>query len=382
MIKRTIISILLLSGLSLAHAQIELIVTGLPKNTPKNASIYVSGDFNSWNPTDTKYCFKKKEDGTYTLSLKRTKDLMNFKFTRGSWETVECDQNGIDIKNRILQGNNNTTIMLKIAGWKDLFSPQTAHNTQAENVYILSDSFYMPQLKRYRTIRIMLPKSYAKNPNKAYPVLYMHDGQNLFDNATAFAGEWGIDEILNRLEDQGHPPIIVVAIDNGGNERANEYIPYYNAKRKYGGQADAYCRFMVETLKPHIDSVYRTLPNATNTAIAGSSFGGIVSFYAMLKYPDVFGKAAVFSPSFWVNKNELLKFVAETKLPANNRIYMVTGQLEGRTMVRTMEKETEQLLKFGFPKANLKTKIVPQGRHNEALWNSQFEEVYKWLFEL
>ena len=154
-----------------------------------------------------------------------------------------------------------------------------------------------PQLNSERKIWVYLPIEYKTNSSKKYPVIYMHDGQNLFDQKTSYAGEWNIDETLDSIRGQ----VIIVGIENGGEKRIDELTPFKNEKYG-GGKAEAYLDFIVSTLKPKIDATYRTKTNAHNTCIMGSSLGGLVSFYAALKYPAIFGKVACFSPSFWFTR--------------------------------------------------------------------------------
>src|SRR5688572_7394439 len=167
--------------------------------------------------------------------------------------------------------------------------------TLAENAYILDEAFYMPQLQRSRRIWLYLPPEYSAS-GKSYPVIYMHDGQNLFDATTAFGGaEWGIDETLNTVKNK----CIIVGIDNGGAKRINEYN-FYDNEQHGAGEGRAYVSFIVDTLKPYIDKTYRTLADRDHTFTAGSSLGGLISFYAAMWYPQVFGGGGIFSPAFWI----------------------------------------------------------------------------------
>ncbi len=159
------------------------------------------------------------------------------------------------------------------------------------------ESFIIPQLNRERRIWMYLPPDYEVS-NEAYPVVYMHDAQNLFDETTSYSGEWSVDETLDRLFKDKNLKLIVVGIDNGGEKRLDEYSPWKNEKYG-GGEGDAYLDFVVNTLKPYIDNNFNTLKDKTNTAIIGSSMGGLISHYAALKYPEVFGKIGVYSPAFW-----------------------------------------------------------------------------------
>src|SRR5215813_14816840 len=169
----------------------------------------------------------------------------------------------------------------------------------------LHKAFHSRILNNDRDIVVYLPPSYESNKHQRYSVLYMNDGQNLFDGATSFipGQEWRIDETAQSLIGEGKiEPLIIVGIDNAGKDRVNEYTPAADAKYKAGGQADQYGRMLVEELKPFIDSNYRTLKDAAHTGIGGSSLGGLVSMYLGLKYKDVFSRVAVISPSvFWAD---------------------------------------------------------------------------------
>lgn len=232
-----------------------------------------------------------------------------------------------------------------------------------------------PQLQTKKKIWVYLPLNYEKS-NQKYPVIYMHDAQNLFDAAASFGGEWNIDETLDSLKAK----VIVIGIEHGNEKRFEELTPYKNEIRG-GGNADAYLEFIVKTLKPQIDSTYRTKTNAKNTAIWGSSLGGLVSFYAALQYPDVFGKVGCFSPAFWINKEEIFQKMENTP-NFNTKIYLLCGDSENKeNMVSNME-EMETLInskRCECKKLN-KSIIVKGGEHNEKLWRNAFAKAYLWLF--
>lgn len=231
-----------------------------------------------------------------------------------------------------------------------------------------------PQLQTTKKIWLYLPKGYAASTKK-YPVIYMHDAQNLFDAKTSYVGEWNVDEKLDSLNAQ----VIVVGIEHGGDKRIDELTPYKNAKYG-GGKADAYLDFIVKTLKPEIDRRYRTKSNAKNTTIWGSSLGGLVSFYALLKYPETFGKAGVFSPAFWFNRQEIFE-LTENQKKLKSKIYFLCGDSEGDAdMVADLNK-MEQLIdskRCACKMLNKKT-IVKGAKHNEKTWRDGFVKAYLWL---
>ena len=181
--------------------------------------------------------------------------------------------------------------------------------------------------------------------------------------------------------------MIVVGIDNGGEKRLNEYSPYDHPK--YGiGEGDAYLEFIVETLKPYIDSKFRTLKDVDNTGIMGSSMGGLISQYAGLKYPNVFGKVGVFSPAFWYAP-KINDFAKNSEVNKDQRIFFLAGGKEGENTqfeqinqtVKDMNTMVEIMKDKGFPSGNMVSKVVPEGKHNEAFWRSEFEEALLFLFK-
>jgi predicted alpha/beta superfamily hydrolase len=266
-----------------------------------------------------------------------------------------------------------TIQQVEIEQWADHFPKHEKQSTANKNVHVLDTAFYIPQLNRYRRIWIYLPPSYSTS-RKRYPVLYMQDGQNVFDEATSFSGEWGVDETLDTLGPK-HGEMIVVAIDNGGDKRLNEYAPY--DMEKYGkGKGDAYVDFLVNTLQPFINKHYRTQKRARYNFIAGSSMGGLISFYAILKYPNKFGAAGVFSPAFWINP-QIKNIDPKKAKKVKGKIYFFAGQQEGETMVPDMLNIFEQMREHS--KAEMQTVIRAEGKHSEATWRAEFPLFYEWL---
>ena len=231
-----------------------------------------------------------------------------------------------------------------------------------------------PQLDTIKRIWVYLPLDYNQSEKK-YPVLYMHDAQNLFDAKTSYAGEWKIDETLDSLKAE----VIIVGIEHGNEKRLEELTPYPN-KEYGGGNANAYLDFIVTKLKPHIDSIYRTKSKAKNTIVFGSSLGGLVSFYAVLKYPEVFVKAVIFSPSFWFS-NEIYDYAKKAK-KSKAKIYFLCGDSESEDMVSDMERMTKIMAENRCECLHLtKQVVVKDGRHNEKMWSEQFGKAVLWLLK-
>lgn len=229
-----------------------------------------------------------------------------------------------------------------------------------------------PQLETSKKIWVYLPKGYSSF-NKKYSVIYMHDAQNLFDAKTSYVGEWNVDEKLDSINAQ----VIVIGIEHGNEKRMDELTPYKNEKYG-GGNADAYLDFIVKTLKPEIDRTYRTKTKSRNTIIMGSSLGGLVSFYAVIKYPKVFGKAGVFSPSFWFS-DKIYDLANENK-KMKAKIYFMCGDKESDDMVSDLNKMETIVNQKRCSCLHLTKKvIVKNGEHNEKLWRDGFSGAVKWL---
>ncbi|MGI4875024.1 MAG: alpha/beta hydrolase [Janthinobacterium lividum] len=369
-------------------AQTTLRLTALPAATPAGQPIYVAGSFNDWQPAALGYALQRQPDGTYQLALPATvRGPQEFKFTRGSWATGEAGVGFQALANRHATfGPGPATLSLQVATWQDqspTVTPATKAHTLAANVRILTDSFRLPQLRgRARRVWLYLPPGYSGLSQHRYPVLYLQDGQNVFDEATAYSGEWGVDETLNQLGADGQDATgcIVVAVDHGGDRRLDEYSPWRNAELKKGGEGDQYTDFLALTLKPYIDQHYQTLPDAAHTAIAGSSMGALISLYAGLKYPMVFGRVGVFSPAIWFAKDSLLAYERRHRpAPLASRFYFVAGPAESETMLPLMAETRNILLSRGLPASHLALKTPADGKHSEWFWRREFGPAYQWL---
>ena len=181
-----------------AQHNLHLSIHSLPASTSKTDIIYIAGTFNNWNPKDENYKFTRDSYGNYSVDLPVKQKTGEYKLTRGGWDKVETDKDCNAIGNRQYNVDANDLLGIIVSGWADHFAPKQRISTASKNVNVIDTPFYIPQLKRRRTVRIYLPGDYTIS-KKRYPVLYMHDGQNLFDELTGFAGEWGVDETLDSL---------------------------------------------------------------------------------------------------------------------------------------------------------------------------------------
>ncbi len=368
--------IIIFSAVTL-HSQVTFIINSLPAYTPTEDALYIAGNLNSWDPGNPDFALSKNDNNNWFIVLPQEPDgtLIEFKFTRGDWGTVEKGATGEEIENRQFIYGNGDTIFVEILNWAD--NGGGGGSTAAGNVSIMDDAFYMPQLDRTRRIWLYLPPDYDDS-NESYPVLYMQDGQNLFDTYTSYSGEWEVDETLNNLFDDGYQVPIVIGIDNGGVERINEYTPWVN-QQYGGGQGEEYIEFIVNTLKPYVDENYRTITHRESTGIMGSSLGGLISHYGALSHQDVFSKAGIFSPSYWFS-DTVWMFTEDAGKQFDMKLYQLIGGLEGNEAVADMWAMQEMLSDLGFDEDELFSLEVNNGEHNEAFWSNQFAAAYLWMF--
>jgi predicted alpha/beta superfamily hydrolase len=251
---------------------------------------------------------------------------------------------------------------------------------------ILHENFGSANLDAPRNVLVYLPPGYGANPEQRYPVMYMHDGQNLMNPEDAFGGvAWEVDETAQALILSGQiEPLIIVGIHNAGEKRIDEYTPVKSTggrMKNRGGQADKYGRMIIEELKPFIDKEYLTKPEREYTGIGGSSLGGLVSFHLGLKRPDVFSRLAVISPAVWWANNQIIREAAliGERLPL--RIWLDIGKKEGSRIKHQVRALKEILLANGWKNnEDLAYFEIPEARHDESAWAARFGEVLKFLY--
>jgi predicted alpha/beta superfamily hydrolase len=245
-------------------------------------------------------------------------------------------------------------------------------------IEIIDENFMIPQLNRTRRISALLPHDYY-NSDKKYSIVYLHDGQNLFDDFAPF-GNWGVDKALTRMAAQGIKDTIVIAIDHGGEQRIKELIPFKTHKFKEV-EGEQYIDFMMHTLMPMVNNRYRIHHERACTGIGGSSLGGLISLYAGFKYPHIFGKMMIFSPSLWITNDIYLQALNFPKDVATD-IYLYAGGLESESHLDNVNKLADLLRskEHEGQKLNLRYVTNPHGKHQEVYWGEQFPLALEYLF--
>ena len=232
-----------------------------------------------------------------------------------------------------------------------------------------------------RDLLVYLPAGYDASEAR-YPVLYLQDGQNLFDSATAFAGnEWRADLIADEEIGRGCvEPLIIVGINNTGVRRVSEYTPTRDRRTRKGGKAERYALMLAREIKPFIDQTYRTRKSVKDTGVGGSSLGALVSLVAGLCYPRVFGKLALMSPSVWWDEHSILSLINAWTPPRPQRVWLDTGTAEGSNPTKVVA--DARLMRDALEAKGLELHYEEaQGQqHNEAAWSARFPAVLEYLF--
>jgi predicted alpha/beta superfamily hydrolase len=370
---------------------LEFVVT-VPGDTPRDATLHLSGDhvtLGTWSGQGLE--LQRTPDGTYAASaaFKRGESML-YKVTRGSWATVEKGASGGEVDNRRVTADADKRVEVEVASWSG--GETKIKPTLTGNIHT-HERFHSEILGNERTLIVYLPPGYDEEADRQYPVLYMHDGQNIFDAATSFGGvEWQVDEAAERLIEAGEiEPIIVVGMYNNA-DRMPEYSPGLGGEPGTdGNRGTAYARFVVEEVKPFIEKTYHADPAREKTGIAGSSLGGLISLFMARDHADVFDRCAVVSPALgWQDRgllNELER--RDTGWMHGTRFWLDMGTEEGLAVPdrpTTLAVEHARSLAALFEQAELKRGVayeyleVQGGLHNEAAWADRIEQILLFLY--
>jgi predicted alpha/beta superfamily hydrolase len=342
-----------------------------------NRPVYISGNFNKWSTQDANFEMEKIGNGLYHYTFSHDfvypKELL-YKFTKGDWSEVEIDKYGNRTENRVCKQNKGS-VKEHVDKWRRNWLPFKPNFIP--KVELISEEFEMPQLNKKRKIWALLPHDYLTSTEK-YPVLYLQDAQNLFNEQAKF-GNWEIDKKLAVMSEYNIGKIIIIAIEHAEQDRIKEYNV---GKTVLGvGQGKKYIRFITDTLKPFVDKKYRTKSEREFTGIGGSSMGGLVSIFSGLMYPEVYGKLMIFSPSLWVVPKMDFSTIDFSE-PGDTKIYLYAGGDESATMINHVKKFKANMIKNEFveDKMKIKLSINMQGKHNEIYWSDEFPKAIEWLF--
>lgn len=250
---------------------------------------------------------------------------------------------------------------------------------------------HVPYYNHKRRVRVLLPKDYHKDEWERYPVLYMHDGQNVFYSKESYSGySWKIIPTIKRHKE--FPKIIIVGIDNAGVDRLDEYSPWKTDTGSTpetinaGGMGVEYGKWVVETVKPYIDRHYRTKTDREHTLLAGSSMGGIITAYMGSAYPEVFGHLGVFSLASWFSESDFLAFTHSHPLNRHSKVFIQVGTKEGddadahfisnmnQAYIDSTLHYYQALLRTGLPLDNIRLRLMANEIHHEKHWADHFVE--------
>lgn len=365
-------------------------VVAAPEGTPVDQTLYLSGsaiELGNWDAAGVP--LQRREDGKYHATVDLLSGIEHaFKVTRGTWSTVEKDPEGNELPNRTLAvGDADQVIQVPVARWVDEGKSIPGRVTVAGDLR-LHRKFVSEILKNERTLAVWVPAGYDADEQRRYPVLYMQDGQNLFDESTSFAGvEWGVDEAAARLIAEGRiEPVIVVGVYNT-ETRSAEFTPSSLGGGSSGLSAEQYARFVVEEVKPFIDRTYRTQSGPDRTGIAGASRGAMATLAILRQFPETFGRVALLTPHLRVEDGKtLLDALGAPQFLAGKRLWIDMGSAGGHNYPSPDPIADARAFRAALESAGLS--VGPafiyaeyEGQeHIEAAWATRVEQVLQFLY--
>ncbi len=381
-------------GSAVGHAQDNALPAGdgvtivfkvdVPADTPEADTVYLCGDhelFGNWDGRGLE--LQRQYDGSYvgSVTLARGADVQ-FKATRGSWETVEKSLAGGEMTNREVVADQDREVELVVEAWAsgEAKRPEPTLTGDIRR----HDGFRSDILDNERTLIVYIPPGYDEKPDARYPVLYMHDGQNIFDASTSFAGhEWRVDEAAEQLILAGQiEPIIIVGMYNNS-QRMSEY----NAGDRDADGTD-YTQFVVDEVKPFIEKTYRADAGSGKTGVAGSSMGGLISLYMAQVHPDVFGRCAIVSPALGIQNRRYLDslLIEDATWMRGTYFWLDMGTAEARASSQNLVVQHTRDLAALFYRAKLDGGMdyqyveVEGGEHNEQAWSRRIDAILRYLY--
>jgi len=366
----------------------------LPDNLPPSAKLFITGNHHALGDWDPGLIEVPRVGNRANWSVALPPDyVLQFKFTLGDWGHVEAAVDGSEIENRVLPvPRGHTTLRVAVSGFKSGAPKDQYSSTIVGDVRVHKD-FPSRELAA-RTLWVYLPPGYDQDAERRYPVIYMQDGNNCFDAATSFNGqEWKVDETFEAGIASGTlPAAIVVGIANTA-ARVDEYTMVKalrgDRRTRTGGKADLYAAFLIDEVKPFIDSTYRTLVDASHTAVIGSSHGGLVSLYLGIRHPEIFGAVGAVSPSLSWGNHWLTNYAGRIHdLPKNLRIWIDMGTAEDAVdlngngvsdLIDDVQEMRDLLLARGYDSARVELMLDEGAVHNEAAWARRLPKILEFI---
>jgi predicted alpha/beta superfamily hydrolase len=392
--KNILIIAFLLLKINFIYSKIEItiLVEDVPKYyTPLNDEIFLTGTFNSWRLNDENYKLTRLSHESFIIKISLDYGEYEYKFCRGEINTIETNIDGKTLNNRVLsvkEKDGGKTFKVKIENWNDMIG----NHTSTGNVFILDSKFPFPSLNTTKKILIYLPPDYFTTFNKTYPVLYIHDGHVVFDQFfNRYEADYGFDEIMENFHKQKQQTSIMVGIPQTLMvERTDQLTPFPNfnfptGTDSPGGKGDLYLENIVDHLKPYVDKNFRTKSHRNYTGIIGVSLGGLISFYAGIKYQEVFSKIGAFSATYLWNDTIYSYAQNSPVLYKDTKFNCIVGLKENGTyegvlydMVTTMKKMVNILRGVGYK--NVFDKVYEDGEHDDWFWIREFPRAYRYFF--
>ncbi|MFZ5951447.1 MAG: alpha/beta hydrolase-fold protein [Candidatus Rifleibacteriota bacterium] len=366
----------------------------LPDNLSSSAKLFITGNHHALGDWDPGLIEVPRVGNRARWSVSLPPDyVLQFKFTLGDWGHVEAAVDGSEIENRVLPvPRGHTTLRVAVSGFKSPGSPEQWPSTIVGNVHVHRD--FPGRNLAARTLWVYLPPGYDQEAARRYPVIYMQDGNNCFDAATSFNGqEWKVDETFEEgIASGALPAVIVVGIANTA-ARVDEYTMVKalrgDRRTRIGGKADLYASFLIDEVKPFIDSTYRTLVDASHTAVIGSSHGGLVSLYLGIRHPGVFGAVGAVSPTLSWGNRWLTNYVRHLHaLPESLRIWLDMGTAEDAVdrngngisdLIDDVQEMRDLLLARGYDPSRVELMLDEGAVHNEAAWARRLPQILEFI---
>lgn len=359
--------------------KVRICLSEIPPGTPCDSDFFLAGEPNNWKPDVAAFRFQPGPDNQPILEIE-VEEGFQYLITRVDLDNEEAEANGRKKRARYFDLKAGRDQNIIIEHWRD--QVEKLHTVTGELIF---EHLKLPNHFEKRCLRILLPPDYHQSERR-YPVLYMQDGQNLFDEYTSYAGEWQVDECLEDLYKANRTAgFIVVGIDNAMGHRLEEYGPwaFEFQRRTRGGQGKTYAAALVGTIKPYIDKNFRTLPERQHTAVIGSSLGGLISLYTALRYQRSIGAVAALSPSIAITRSgpRFKGMIRRNPRKLPQSIYLDMGTAEGNaTTAHKAHEIAVSLARKRHPDDRIAFRMIEGANHSEAAWSARFGKILAWLF--